>query len=152
MVSRMVLSIVDYDNDRMQLSFEGATSSAGTYAADLAAAEALADALEGITLAERVYRDFVANRDAVTPVISASNPFSQTNIQWDLNYTDNVTGTEYHTRIGCADLSISAGVIGGVNYIDLTAGVGATLKTAFEAYVKSPAGNAVTLESVTFHE
>lgn len=152
MASRMVLKLMDYDRDTAQVSFPGPTSASGTYTADLGEAEALADAIEAITLATRVYRDFVANRDEVSPPVAAANPFAQTNVQWVLFYTDNVNGREARTRVPCADLSLVGGIVAGTPFLDLAGTEGAALKTAFEAYVLSEDGNAVTLQSVTFYE
>lgn len=63
-----------------------------------------------------------------------------------LRYTDDVTGKAYEVTIGTLDL-LNAGIIAGTESIDLTAVPGSDLKTAFEAIVASPDGNAVTLQS-----
>lgn len=152
MASRLTLKLIDFDRDTIQVSFDGADSSAGTYTADLAAAEALADAIEGVTLGTRVERNFIADREYNATPTPPGSALAQTNIQWVAEYTDNVNGRVFRTRIGTADLTLATTIVNGVPSMPLGAGAGSALKTAFEAYVLSEDGNAVTLQAVYYKE
>lgn len=150
-VGRVTLSLIDYDKDRRQFSLPIAESSAGTYTADLAAVNALRDAVLGISKCELEARDFVASRQETgnAPPSAAS---AQINIEWKVTYIDDVTGGVETVRIPGADLDIANVLLPGSNVADLTVGAMSTFVTAFEAVVLSDAGNAVSVQQIEFLE
>lgn len=74
-----------------------------------------------------------------------TNQNAQRELKWLCKFTDDVTNSQYQREIPCPDLTQLSG---NVDTLDLTAGVGATLKAEWEAVVESPVGNATTLNSV----
>lgn len=84
---------------------------------------------------------------------AATNPASklcQRGVKWTLQGRDSTTGVPVINHVPTADLTKLPA--GSTEDIDLSAGVGAALKTAYEALVKSPAGNAVVLERVYYSD
>ena len=71
-----------------------------------------------------------------------SNVSAQRGIKWTLLLEDNTTHNVTKQLLPTADLTL---LDPGEEDLDLTADEGLALKTAVEALVKSPAGNAVTL-------
>lgn len=88
-----------------------------------------------------------ADKDA-GPGGAAGSGNAQVEVKWLCRYHDAVTLKNRTLELPCADLSLLAG---GSEFLDLGAGVGATLKTEFEATVEDPdTGNAVVLDSLQF--
>lgn len=77
-----------------------------------------------------------------------ADPWSQREIKWRVDFTDNVTGEPYHITIPCADLDLldpndrAHAFIGDADKVD-------AFVTAFEAVAKSKDGNAVTVQEIT---
>ena len=103
---------------------------------------ALSDAIVAIVLGAKVQSRWgdVDNIVAAPP----TSKLAQRGVKWTLQGRDSVTGVPVINHIPTADLTKLPAGAG--EDLDLTAGVGAALKTAYEALVKSPAGNALTLE------
>lgn len=153
MAGRLVMKMMDADKDTQQISFDGPVADDLNFDAVIGQADALVAAIEGITLGALVSRDFVADRVDNSPVTPPVLIRAQTNVQWIFTYADNVNGRVFTTRVGTADLDAAGvSIVNGVPTLSLAAGLGAALKTAFEAYVRSEDGNAVTLQSVTYRE
>jgi len=85
-----------------------------------------------------------AEKDQGSQALPVSK-FAQRETKWLASYTDDVTGTLHRLEIPCADLDIA---VGGTQLADLETGAGNTFKTAWDASVLSPAGNASTLNSM----
>lgn len=149
-MSRATFKLLDYDGDRQQISFDGLVMTAASHDAVISAADALRDAILAVTLGANLGVDVLARYQVLTPA-QPSDPFAQVNVQWVARYTDNVDGSIHRTRIGTADLDQATIMDGDAPALDLTGGVGATLKSAFEAFVLND-GHAVTLNSVYYRE
>lgn len=126
---------------------ERSTPSFGWDAANDAALIALAASLDGISLAtvgeqSVVDRRLVASGSAATPPGTASR-----GKKYILKYRDNVTVKTHQIEIPGGDDSL---LVTGSDLLDLAAGPGLAVKTAFEAAVVSPLGNAVTLYAIDF--
>jgi len=151
MASRVGLKIVDYDGDTQSMSFEGVTGTAANFTAQETLRAALITALQGIILGntqqtffEAVITDFV--------VANPTDPFAQTNIQWIIEYSDDVTGGVYTTRLGTADLSLSDTLYNGAPALSIdTGGAGEAVKDALEAWGRHN-GNAITVTAIYFRE
>lgn len=76
----------------------------------------------------------------------SSAAFAQAGNKWLFRVQDDVTGQIYTHEYGTADNGVLSSTTD--DFLDLTAGVGLTLKTEFEALYRSPDGNAGTLLSV----
>lgn len=79
----------------------------------------------------------------------ATSDLAQRENKWLARYHDNTTFKKFVVSFPCADLSKH---MPNSEFVDLTAGDGLALKTAFEAVVVSPddAGHSITLDSVQF--
>lgn len=150
-MSRLIMRILDSDGDIQQISLPGAeVDTQLDYEPSLSAARDLRDAILGVIIGANAGHAFLAEETVLTPPRPTNN-FAQTNVQWIARYTDNVTGSVRTLRIGTANLALATLDYGGAPALDLSTGVGATLKSAFEAYVLND-GNPVTLNAVYFRE
>lgn len=151
-MARMIMNLVDYDGDRQQVSFETVdTPLDGTgFTGDYTDITDLQSAIAAVITGNNGPLVWQAVESGSTPA-PPSDPFSQTNIQWIFEYTANVGGAKRTTRVGTADLDLATALYNGAPALDLSAGVGATLKAAFEAAVRVD-GSAVTLNAVYFSE
>lgn len=139
-MTTLSVPFVDYSNEK---------STTGVYVGDAITTEnatTFADAIAGVSIGTRgdaaVLRRVVVDAGSVTPPV---NKFAQRELKFLCRYTDNVNGKEYSFTIPCADADL---VVGNTDMIDLAAGDGLALKTAFDTYALSELGNAVTLNSV----
>ena len=151
MAGRLTLVFNDYDGNTIQQSFDGTVvANDGTnFAAQKALADSLETAILAVTLGNLVSDNF--GEHVTTQNGLPLNPSAQTNIQWQCLYSDTVDGKQYTQRIGTASLDPSFVVkAGNETTVDLTSTEGAALKTAFEAFVLSPEGNAITLDQVRY--
>jgi len=151
MASRMGLTVVDWDGDKKITSFEGVTGTAANFTAQETLRAALITALQAIILGNTVQTLFSAVVTDFTPG-NASDPGAQTNIQWIIEYSDNVTGLVYTTSLGTADLSLTDTTYNGAPALSVeTGGAGEDVKTALEAYGRHN-GNAITVEHIYYRE
>lgn len=150
-MSRLIMRILDSDGDIQQISLPGAeVDTQLDYEPSLSAARDLRDAILGIIIGANAGHAFLAEETVLTPPRPTNN-FAQTNVQWIARYTDVSTGSVRTLRIGTANLALATLEYNGAPALDLSTGVGATLKSAFEAYVLNE-GNPVVLNAVYFRE
>lgn len=83
--------------------------------------------------------------DAGSAVLPADENANRGN-KWLFRAQDSVNGKIFTHEIGCADNSVLASATD--DYVDLTAGAGLALKTAWDAVYESPYGNGGVLLSV----
>lgn len=128
--------------------FAIATLTPSNVAASETAMGTLAAAIQAIILGNVVQRDLVYWRQQYEKV-RASSTLAQRENKWFLRYHDAVTFQKMTRSVGTADLSK---LVSGSEFLVLTGGDGATLKTAFEAIVVSDydPSHAVILDSVQF--
>jgi len=116
-------------------------------------------AVEGITLGVMAKESVVMDETNLS-ALSPTNPLAQRGIKWACQYAD---VTEYFdianaipnagfqqiftNTLGTADLSLLAN---GEEELNLAAGPGLALKTAFDALIKSPYGGSVNLLRVYY--
>jgi hypothetical protein len=152
--SEVSIEVIDHDGDRMITTLQGSGSTALTYADVANDADAIMDALAGIVDGNIVSRTLKANREYNTIPTNATPVQSQTSRQWVMEMQDSVTGRIYTARLGTAapeKAGNTTAVINGVVELDLTAGNGLALATAFASAnfaPLSPLGNAMTLQRV----
>jgi hypothetical protein len=114
---------------------------------------ALFDAVDDVILGKLQGSSLVTEADKDAAQAGLASGAATRNNKWLCTYQDNTDASTHRLEIPTADLALQA-VPG--NTLDLSAGVGLALKTAFEAAVKSPiypgqgGGNAVTLLSVEY--
>lgn len=108
----------------------------------------LATAIAAITLGSLIKRELTYVRTEFEK-IPASSPLAQRENKWLLRYHDATSFQKASVSIGTADLTE---LTGNSEFLVLTSGNGAALKTAFEAVVVSPydSTHSVILDSVQF--
>lgn len=108
----------------------------------------LATAIAAVTLGRSIRNTIVYNRAIVGNEPAASTAAQREN-KWLCRYHDVTTFQKYRVEIGTADLTK---LPDHKEFMDLTAGDGLALKTAFEAVVRSPAdaSHLVLLDTVQF--
>lgn len=129
-------------------SFPITTLTAANYTAKASLIDALLTAIGSIVLGVEAKEETVFLRSFIS-ADPASSALAQRENKWLMRYHDAVTQQKFQVSVGTADLTK---LMPHSEFIDLTAGDGAALKTAFEAIVVSPdnAANAVVLDTVQF--
>lgn len=124
------------------------TLNAGNLVAQTALISDLENALEGICIGNPARSEIVLNRTVISTA-PASDPFAQRETKWLIRYHGVTLGEKFQVTLGTADLDQ---LTGNSEFLDLTAGTGLALKTAWEAIVKSPGDGAegTVLDSVQF--
>jgi len=130
------------------ISLPVTTLTAANYAAQSALIAALVTALEGVTIGNPIKDETVILRQIISASPAASS-LAQRENKFLLRYHGTTLNQKFQASIGTADLTQ---LMPNSEFIDLTAGAGAALKSAFEAIVKSPddSAEAVVLDSVQF--
>jgi len=109
--------------------------------------QAVADALDAVILGANIKA--VKSEDSVVDVGSQTPPAdddANRGNKWLMRAQDSTTGKIYTHELGTADNAQLASPTS--DFMDLTAGVGLALKTAWDAAYESPAGNTGVLLSV----
>lgn len=102
----------------------------------LSATEALTNGVVGRYALGNVYTE--------VPFSLPSDPTATVGTKLAVTYTDNTTGRKYTTQLAVANYAV--GAYHGTEDLDIvSAGVGLDYATAFNAFVKSDAGNSVTV-------
>lgn len=147
-MSKYIITYKDYGQpgEKSTVTFTGVDLTDTNIVAQTAAADALRQAAEDMMLGGIQSRQFVAwvNETKIEP----GDPFAQREIKWLVTYTDNVTDEVFSIELPCADLTLldpdnSDKAL--MSSVPVQA-----FKSAFEAFQRSPRGNAVTLKEVLF--
>jgi len=146
-VSQQVISFIDYSNEKSRSKFNVILLTAANYVAWSAALTALYTAIQGITIGTLNSDRRIATQIDFSPVPPADVQ-AQREKKWLVRYSDNVTGNIYRNEIPTADLTLLSNNSDVISAFP--AGVLGDFKTAFEAAVVSPDGNAVTLISLEY--
>jgi hypothetical protein len=155
MGSVLHLAFADYGKDDMpygevsRTRVPGPPITAATHDAIIAEMTSLAAAIKAVQLGKEIEQEFVhsVTKPEAGP---ASTPLAQREKKWLILYHDTTTLKKYRCTIPCADLTL---LKTNSEAMDLTAGVGATLKATFETYCKveiSGAYHDVAIDSVIF--
>lgn len=125
-----------------------ATLTAGNVVAKSALVDALIAAVTALILGNIGSNEIVFDRD-ITSVAPAASQLAQRENKMLLRFSDGATLQKFTVSIGTFDLTA---LPLHSEFLDLTAGEGLALKTAFDAIVVNPtvAANPVTLNSVQF--
>lgn len=130
------------------IDFSNEVAATQVYVADAITdpnAAALASAVDGLSIGTREkttkHLSTIISGGSTTP---PTNHFAQRELRFLCRYTDITTGKRYSFSIPCADADLA----NNADMVDLTGGVGATLKSTFEAQCVSELGNLVALNSV----
>lgn len=107
----------------------------------------LITSLEGIIIGSRgdAFLDTSVPKDVGSQALPGE-AFAQRETKWLAAYVDDVTGKVYRKEIPTADLALR---VSGTDVANLDSGAGLVWKTDWDLFVKSPEGNATTLQSMT---
>lgn len=124
------------------------TVTAGNYAATQTLLNSLSGAIAAVTIGSLI-RNVTESSIFTAAAIPSTNPLAQRENKWLARYHDSTNGQKFNVSFGTADLSLLAN---NSEFLDLTTGAGATLKSTFEAVVVSPndSSHNVVLDSVQF--
>lgn len=140
-VSSFGIGFRDYSKETSRFSVFVTTITAANQVAELVLINALEAAIIAVTLG-RAQKDEIVLERATLSALLPTSPDAQREKKWLVRYHDAVTGTPYQREIPCADLSTLAA---NTDFMDTGAGVFAALKTAWEAVVRSPDDNNLTV-------
>ncbi len=143
-------SLVDYDGQRRQFSFDTVVVTLANITAKIAEHDALVAAIADVTLGNLDFEEFVADREQIRPLVQPAVAAAQVSVEWVVTYVDDVTGAESNVRIPTADITDTTLFAAGSNIWDPLDAKWVTFVAAFEAYVISPEGNAVSVQQVAF--
>lgn len=143
-------SLVDYDRQRRQYSYPTVIITAANHDAKKTEHDAFIAAVADVTLGNLDFEEFVADREEIRPLISATSTAAQVSIEWIVTDVDDVTGAIRNVRIPTADITDALLLAAGSNLWDPTETQWTTFVTAFEAYVLSEDGNACSVSQVAF--
>lgn len=136
------LSLKDNSREIGRTEFNTGDLTAITLATALTQMGDLTTAIMAIVLGVKVGSGWGDN-DSFVAAPPASK-LAQRGVKWTLQGRDTVTGVPVMNHVPTANLTLLPA--GDTEDLDLTAGVGLALKTAYDALVKSPGGNALALE------
>lgn len=139
-------SLTDYDAETTVFRVNSTALTAGNFDAQVALNVALGVAIAGITLG--TLQKISYGNEILSPGVN-DDPLAQRENKWLIRYHDTATGNPYTVELGTADLTKLDANNRGYAEIGDAAEVDAFV-TAFEAYVLSPAGNAVAIDSIQF--
>ena len=139
---------IDFDGQTAQVSFDTTAPIAGNLVAQEALHDALAAAFLDIILGGAVNNEVTLRNEFAGTKPSTS--VAQRNIQWVVTYRDTTTTSEFHVKIPMADISDATLFATGTNQWDPADADWIAFVAAFEAYVLSPAGNAVEVLNVAY--
>lgn len=129
----------------------GEKSNFEMYAADAigdVAITAIFTAVQGVTVGGEQKSVLVTEEDKDAGTLgAAASQLAQREVKLSLRGTDQVNGKTVRVEVPCYDLTTLST---GSENLDLSAGVGAALKTAMDAEWLSVDGNAVVLEEAVF--
>lgn len=145
MASEVTFSYQDYSREKSNVRFTITTMSAATFDAVNTAVNALSAAILGIQAENSLQSKRVIAANNFITRSPAADPGTQREIKWLAMFEDSTLHSLFRHEIPQADPALLAS---NSDFLDLSAGVGQTFKTAAEAVVLSPAGNASTLISV----
>lgn len=147
---RFRLSLVDYDGQRRQFSYDTTVLTAANIAAQTITHDNLVASILAVTLGTKDFEEMVADRESIRPLVKAATASAQVNIEWVVTYVDDVTTTVTNVRMPTADISNTDLFAAASHLWDPTEALWVTFKTDIEAHVLSPEGNGVTLQQVAY--
>lgn len=143
-------SLIDYDGQKRQFSFNTDIVTAANHDAQKGLHDALVAAVADVTLGALDFEEFVGDREQIRPVVKAAQASAQVNVQWVVTYVDSVNTSVYNVRVPTADITDTTLFATNSNLWDPSDAKWVTFIAAFEAYVLSPDGNAVTVQQVAY--
>lgn len=143
-------SLIDYDGQKRQFSFDSAVITAANHDAQKTEHDRLVAAIADVTLGNLDFEEMVADREQIRPVVKAVSSIAQVSIEWVFTYIDVITTSVYNVRIPTADISDLTLFQTNTNVWDPADAKWVEIIAAFEDHVVSPDDNAVNLQQVVF--
>ena len=147
MASEYSVTLLDYSREKSSVRFNTVQITAANFDAQMTAMLDLRNAIDGITLGAIQSERRVAQNNVLTNVPPLSTT-AQRESKWLAVYVDTVTGLLYRNEIPTADPALLSNNSDRIT--SFPAGALGTFKTAFEAVVRSPAGNTTSLQYLEF--
>lgn len=147
MTGSVSFTLRDYSNETSVHSVDIPNLTAANFDAYVAAAGLIPDyydALDGIVLGN-IGSERISARDILISQVPAGSVYAQVELKWLVFYSDDVTSQIYRREIPTPDLTL---LVAGTDLMNIASGAGLAWKTAFEALVVSPVGNAVSVVKV----
>lgn len=129
--------------------FPVTTLTPANVAAQITLANNLQVAIASIVLGNFVKSESTYASNTLGGLLASADPLAQRENKWLMRYHDATTFQNFQLSVGTADLTKH---MTNSEFVDLTAGDGLALKTAFEAVVVSPADSThlVILDSIQY--
>lgn len=140
-------SFQDYSREKSRVRMQFQDMTAANYDATKTLMDNVRTAILGVQQENCEQTYIVVAQSIFNSRAPATAKNSQRESKWLLTLADTTTNKLSRHEIPIAKLDL---VTANTDFMDLSAGAGLALKTAIEAGVKSPAGNAVSLISVQF--
>lgn len=141
-------SLRDWDGQNRQFSFDTDIVTAANHDAQKTLHDALIAAIADVTLGALDFEEYVADREEIRPVVSAAVAAAQVNIEFVVTYVDDVNSSVIHVRIPTADVTDDTLFMPNSPLWQPTDAKWVEFISAFEAYVLSPDGNAVSIQQI----
>lgn len=144
-LGKAVLTYVDHNAEVSTVKYTGPLLNASNFDATMLLIDDLVTATDNVSTGAQ-------KKDERTATVTYSDPeppadeYAQRETKWLVLYKDAVLYDRHTVEIPCADLSLLSATSPGV--MDITAGAGLAFVQAFEAYVRSPANNAVEVVEI----
>jgi hypothetical protein len=150
-MSKLVLTMRDFDGDKRQTSIElGEVTDGTSYTTISGQASTLATAIQAVCAGKRAKQEFIATSTAPDDS-NAANVLAQTAYRWIIEYNDAVTGDgPYQIDLPTPDLADNSLVLAGSHHHDPANAEWVTLKAAMEGgEVKNPrTGNNISITAI----
>lgn len=151
-MGRVTMVMRDYDGDKKQFSIGVAdTLASANFDANETAAEAIRDAILGVTLGNLASFSWTVRTDSPADT-NPSSPVAQTNIQWLVTCIDAVDNNKFTFTIPTAEISDEDLFETNSSSANLSEARWVALVDALEASGRSPSNHAFTVESIEYRE
>lgn len=147
MGSEIVFTYQDYSREKSNVKFNTVQMTAANFDAQITAINALSTAILALQPENSLQTKRVVAQNNYLTRAPASDQATQRENKWLCTFQDDTLKTLFRHEIPQAKLSLLGS---NSDMLDLSAGAGLAFKTAAEAVVVSPAGNASVLISVQF--
>ena len=150
MPARTTITYQDHSREKATVSVEGIDLTAANFDAQAAAVNALANAIQGITLGAEV--QLVMGNVGAGTLVPPTNPAAQRENKWLVSYVDSGNPTRtLNSEVPCADITDEDLRLPNSDEADLDHADMAAFVAAFEAYVRAPfTGNAVEVQKIIY--
>jgi len=145
-------SLVDYDGQKGQFSFDTVVVTAANHDAQKTQHDNLVAAFADVTLGALDFEEYVADAESIRPLVKAAVMAAQKNVRFVVTYVDDVNSSVYNVGIPTADITDDTLFMPNSNIWDPTDAKWVTFIAAFEAHILSPDGNAVSLQQVVYNQ